>query len=86
MMIKISTNNLHYNKKTKTFVAEISDLIKFSDFKKGFMSGVEIFNPKTNKSKRYFLSKIDKDGSDEDIYGWNFENEETRTKLLIIND
>ena len=32
------------------------------------------------------LYKTDMDGSNEDVYGWNYHNHETNTYLLLIND
>jgi hypothetical protein len=31
-------------------------------------------------------TKADKDGSDEDTYGWHYQSEDGQYKLLIIND
>lgn len=80
-MRTILTSQLTYNEDRKTFSAEISDLGK-----EGLTGEVSILNPKTGVSKLYTLFKTDRDGSGEDIYGWWFRNEETQTKLLIIND
>ena len=82
-MARISTDNLHYNKETRTFSVEASDL------RDGFdMYGNTVVNPKTGKMVDFTFSHADKDGSGEDTYGWNFTSYgpmET-IKLLIIND
>ena len=72
-----------YNKDRKSFSAEVSEL-------KGKLNGgekeISIFNPDTNKTVKFTFTKVDKDGSEEDTYGWNYENKELGLKLLIIND
>jgi hypothetical protein len=44
-----------------------------------------LHTPKTGNSKIFNLKSIDKDGSGEDIYGWNYETD-CGLKALIIND
>ena len=78
----ISTNDISYNKETKTFSEEISCLPNFG----GLPKRINILNPKTNVSKIFIFTHKDTDGSGEDTYGWWFLNVETGVKLLIIND
>lgn len=49
---------------------------------------IKIKNKQSGASMTFTLVKIDKDGSDEDIYGWNYECNSPKGKLtlLIIND
>ena len=66
----------------KTFSVEASD-IKMGIPKKEITLS---FQGKTIKFKQ---TKVDKDGTGEDIYGWNYESVEGAQfpcKLLIIND
>ena len=79
----ISTDELHYTPKSRSFSAELSDL------KNQYLGGIKaisLFNPKTGVTKEYKHYKTDMDGSNEDIYGWNYHNQETNTYLLLIND
>ncbi len=80
-MNTLTTNQLTWNKNTKTFSTEISDLPD------DIMIGryVYILNPKTGVNKRYVFTHRDTDGEG-DILGWNYKNKETNTNLLIIND
>ena len=80
-MSVITTDQLYYNKDTRTFSAEISDLSHLK-----IVQNIFIHNPKTGVSKKYDFRKMDRDSSGEDIYGWWYENKETETKLLLIND
>lgn len=79
----ISTDSLHYTPKSRTFSAELSDL---KNQYLGGLDSITLTNPKTKTSKEYKHYKTDMDGSGEDVYGWNFKNEETNTYLLLIND
>ena len=75
------TTHFSYHKETKTFVSEISLLAGSIDTIHYFT----LYNPKTGNSKIFNLKSIDKDGSGEDIYGWNYETD-CGLKALIIND
>lgn len=72
-----------YNKDTKNFTTEVSDT-------KGALHGGEkvviIQNPVTGKYVTFDFISSDKDGSNEDTYGWRYENKEKGLKLLVIND
>lgn len=71
-----------WNSNSKTFSVEASDINIRTPKSELTLS----FRGKTIKFKQ---SKIDKDGSGEDIYGWNYESTEGSKfpcKLLIIND
>jgi hypothetical protein len=78
----ISTDKLHYTPKTRTFSEEMSSLGLSSPG----TNVISLTNPKTGISKEYKHYKTDMDGSNEDIYGWNYHNHETNTYLLLIND
>lgn len=80
--IHLTTNELNYNPNSRTFSQEISNMdIHFAPIIPIFLT-----NPNTGVSKLYEYTKADMDGSNEDTYGWRYKNEETGTKLLIIND
>jgi len=67
-----------YNKETKTFVAEASELdILIPKLQ------LSIYNPKTNKAKTFYRTKADQ--VEDEISGWNFKTNDG-IKLLIIND
>lgn len=71
-----------YENSDKTFMVELSD----HDLKWiSVLNGIKLVNPKTGVSKYFEHFKTDKDGSDEDVYGWWFKNEEGY-RLLVIND
>lgn len=86
MVVKISVGSFIYNKKSNNFTAEISELTKIDkiDINPGIDS-IELTNPKTNKSQVFEFTHADKDGSDEDTYGWRYKSKEG-VNLLIIND
>ena len=69
-----------WDKETNTFSFYASD--KRIDYPPGV---VFLKSSKTGKELRFSLTKIDKDGSGEDIYGWNYVSS-NGMKLLIIND
>ena len=81
----ISTDSLHYSPNSKTFSAEISDLIAIH-LAPGIPKKLNISNHKTGVSKEFEMVSVDKDGSEEDTYGWNYKNKETGVKFLLIND
>jgi hypothetical protein len=71
-----------WDAETKTFSVEASDVRIGSPEKEVTLK----FQGKTIKFKQ---TKVDKDGSGEDIYGWNYDSVEGAKfpcKLLIIND
>jgi|10_taG_2_1085330.scaffolds.fasta_scaffold33083_4 hypothetical protein len=76
----ILTEQLSYNATSNTFSAYASDLNL-----KGIEKNYVIYNPNTKISQYFKFTHNDKDGSDEDTYGWNYESHQG-TKLLIIND
>lgn len=70
-----------YNKATRTFSFELSDV----DI--GNASKVIILrNPKTNAKEKFTQYKVDKDSTNEDTYGWHYKSENGKYNLLIIND
>jgi len=78
-MIHLNTNQFTYNKESKCFSAELSDLRNINPY----LDRTIIFtNPNTKKSAEFKFTKTDTDG--EDIFGWNYQSDELR--LLIIND
>ena len=79
----LTTDQLHWQERNRTFVAEVSELDHFSAYK---TSTIILINPNTRKAEVFVLSKIDKDASGEDIYGWRYLNEEGTLEILIIND
>lgn len=81
-MQTLSTDYLHYNKATRTFSTELSDIpTRFVP-----SNVVYIKNPKSGVTKAYKFTHKDTDASNEDVYGWHYHNIETNTDLLIIND
>ena len=79
----LSVKNFTYNKATNCFSKYISELPK--TVRIGKNTEIRLNNPKTKKFKIFKFVKADMDGSNEDIYGWNFKSEDG-IKLLIIND
>ena len=92
-MKRLSSKLFTYDSKTRTFSAEVSQL-------KDNVSVVSdrqfvLVSAKTSKEMDFRLSKIDKDGSNEDTYGWHFKQTEYSKEVyphlkdltvLIIND
>ena len=76
----ISTEYLIYNKESKTFSGYASD-IQLESIDLQYV----IYNPKTQMSQYFTQTHTDRDGSGEDIYGWNYKSHQG-IKLLIIND
>jgi hypothetical protein len=76
-------NLFTWNKETKTFSAEVSDLNRKIY---GGEKVITINNPATGKSVDFSFVKADMDGSNEDTYGWRYENKKEGLNLLIIND
>lgn len=89
MMLSINVKDLNYDKKDKCFSEEISMLqhsgVTNINALYHEVCDVTLYNPVTGKSKVFSLKKVDKDGSGEDIYGWNFATKDG-LRLLIIND
>ena len=78
----ISTDNLFWDKESRTFIAELSDLPDDLEVHRIMY----VVNPRTGVKKAYTHIGTDKDASGEDVYGWRFRNGETDTELLLIND
>ena len=79
----VEINNFLWNPKRRSFSVEISEL----DGKvEPAQKVISIKNNKTGNSVDFTFVKADKDGSDEDTYGWRYENKEKKLTLLIIND
>lgn len=70
---------LSYNKKTRTFSGELSDLKVSPD------NNMIILNPETGNSMDFKLQSKDIDGSGEDVYGYRYQSY-CGLKLLLIND
>ena len=75
---------LLWNKNSKTFSIEYSEISQISDNFIRPPKNLEILDINTNKSILFTKGTIDFDGSGEDIYGWNYEA--INCKLLIVND
>lgn len=78
---------LHWSSKTKTFSGYVSELEHICPVLKSKIPhnlSVEYNGMKVS----YRFTKEDKDGTDEDTYGWNFEstNGKFKSYLLLIND
>lgn len=71
-----------YHKKDKSFIFEMSDV----DL--NYLPGGVVYlrNPKTNNKMRFLRTKIDKDATGEDTYGWHYRSDNGKYTLLIIND
>lgn len=81
-----STDLFLYSKKTQTFSAEIAELHSGNV---NYMPGqkqIKLKNPKTGIEMDFYWYKTDKDGSNEDTYGWRYKNKEGNISVLIIND
>lgn len=79
----LNTNQFDWHKDTKCFCSEASDL--------GIGMAPEAFDLKSSRTGeivRMVLSKIDRDATGEDIYGWHFKTatESHDFTALIIND
>jgi len=85
-LVPFSTNLFLYSKKTQTFSAEIAELHSANV---NYMAGqkqIILKNPKTGIEMTFDWYKTDKDGSNEDTYGWRYKNKEGNISVLIIND
>lgn len=78
--INIHINKGDWNAKTKTFSFYASDkkIIQVANH-------VTLISPSGQKAVFKYIS-TDKDGSGEDVYGWNFKSLDGKYDLLIIND
>ena len=80
--MQLSTDLFHWQKDTKCFSAEASDL--------GLNQIPETFsltNPKTRISMVFKFTHKDMDSTGEDTYGWNYVSTTNKSiTLLIIND
>jgi len=82
----VFSEDLRDNKKDFTFEISSKDktnLIENAPFRG--QKGVYLKSTKTNQVKLFQLYKVDKDGSNEDIYGWRYRSHDG-FELLIIND
>lgn len=79
---------LLWNKGTKTFSVEISEIEQICDsnYNMSHNNTVIVVDVDTKKELLFIYVSTDKDGSGEDVYGWNYENKKSNCKLLIIND
>lgn len=79
----LNTNQFSYQKDTKCFCTEASDIgLRFAP------EAFDLKSSRTGEIVRMVLSKIDRDASGEDIYGWHFKTatESHDFTALIIND
>ncbi len=70
---------LHWNPKTKTFSGELSDLCINPE------KEIKVTVLESGNNKIFTQVSVDKDGSGEDIYGYNYKSLDG-FKLLLIND
>lgn len=87
MNIEFNINDFMWQKDTKCFVAEISELVdKYPDLKFSTPSTISITNPKTKKTEPFDFYKVDKTDGGDDIAGWRFKGRHIKLNALIIND
>lgn len=84
MEFQFKATNFDYNKKTNCFVQEIS-ILKHDFAIPGPPMEFKIINHKTKCSQLFKMVGIDKDGSNEDTYGWRYKSDQG-INALIIND
>lgn len=90
-VIEIDIKDLSWSKNSKSFTVEIAELSKYKSLYNSVMNkkDIHIVNHDTNKIVKFTYVKTDKDGSNEDTYGWRYEakdREGSKISLLIIND
>ena len=82
----ISVEYFRYQGKNRTFVAEIAELHSAdADYVPG-QKIITLKNFKTGIEMKFDWYKTDKDGSNEDTYGWRYVNKEKNIFVLIVND
>jgi len=85
MEVNIDIEPRFYDKATKTFSFELSDVPDAVPARIVFLR-----NPKTGGKVMFAHTHTDTDATDEDVYGWNYESVQTspkgKYKLLMIND
>ena len=84
----LSTKQLHYNKETQTFSAEVSDLPNLVSHWCWNKQNITVKSEKTGRHVEFRWKYNDMDGTQEDTYGFNYVatvNNKT-INLLIIND
>lgn len=79
----LTTDQLHWQEKNRTFVAEASELDHFSGYK---TTTIILINTATSKAEVFKFRKRDLDASGKETYGWRYLNEEGTLEILIIND
>jgi len=73
-------NNFSFNKTTKTFIAEASEL-------NICVPSDEILLKIDHTGITFNICKVDRDDTNEDILGWRYiSNDKNNFNLLIIND
>ncbi len=89
----IKNQPLTWQKETKCFSIELSEISqcsnisKYANFK--FGAKIEVLNTANNSTILFECFKVDKDGSGEDTYGWQFRSvsgAQFPCKLLVVND
>jgi hypothetical protein len=78
---QLMTSEMHWQHKTQTFVAEISELRDFFPTKV-----IVLTSEKTGNTMTFKYYDTDMDATGEDIYGWRYVAEKAEIELLIIND
>jgi len=79
--IQYTTEQFHYAKELKCFIAEISELRN-----KMVPKALNLLNKKTGKSRDFFFYKKDMTDSGIDIGGWRYKTIGGDLEMLIIND
>jgi len=80
-VVTIDVEPRFYNKRTKTFSMELSDIDLGSA-----PYAVKLKNPKTKNEIEFKMFKKDMDASNEDVYGYWYQSNDRKFKLLLIND
>jgi hypothetical protein len=91
VILDITDKAIHWNSDKKQFSVELSDLEKILQAKVinccNNRIPIRLKNPKTKTSCMITFVKADMDGSQEDIYGWNYKgNAKHSFTFLFIND
>ena len=94
VIINISLPQISFQEDTQCFCVGLSDLPEplRGKITQHCISKAEIrvFNPKTDNTVSMFFTLADMDGSQEDIYGWNYKGVNPKNKrefkFLFIND
>lgn len=85
----IPSKKFHYVKDMKTFVSEASDLKGYNPMRRCFDDacdvGFDMVSQWTGRTKRFFLVN-ERESSEGEVEGWDFQDHEGNFKVVIFND